>query len=317
MIEYIAYISCDTSIFDPLEGRYSILKYTLEPCETTERNQYRGIVNFTVSFPFEGLPEKGLSESERGKNSFRNLQLAVEEAKLFIAWLSVATRRPLDLSHFGFGGMLGFGPSSCEPIDEIDRDKMIKIHHINKDAVEGTYEKVKRPIYESHIDSTDSLRIPHDFPKLTRKLYSLSEEHQQMFFDSCLSYQFALINIYTIPSVSLVALVNVVESLTRYESSSGYCEQLGKSCPHKRDIMTKFRTFFEKHLQYPLPDEKRRFLNDVYGSRSNFVHEALMGSGSLRGPMYMSLGRGRELMDQISTFKALVNASIIDWLIRL
>jgi hypothetical protein len=32
-----------------------------------------------------------------------------------------------------------------------------------------------------------------------------SEKNKEMFFDSCLSYQFSLINAGTIPSVSLVA----------------------------------------------------------------------------------------------------------------
>ena len=153
-------------------------------------------------------------------NSFRNHESAIEEAKLFIAWLSVVTRSPLDLSHHGFGGVQTFGPSSHEPLDNVDRDTMIKVQHIKNDAIEGTYETVKRPTYESSIRSTKSLRIPHDFPELSRKLYSLSDPYQEMFFDSCLSYQFALLNSYKVPSVSLVALVNVVESLMRYEDSS-------------------------------------------------------------------------------------------------
>ncbi|EMR74294.1 hypothetical protein MCGE09_00375 [Thaumarchaeota archaeon SCGC AB-539-E09] len=316
MTEYLAYISCDTGFFNDLKGKYSILKFTLEPCEIWERNQHRGVANFTINFPFEGLPEKGLSKPKSVENNFRNQQIAIEEAKLFIAWLSVATRKPLDLSHVGFGETQHFGPSSHEPIDEDKRDLMVKIHRIKEGMGEGDYEKVVRPIYESYVDSTSSLKIPHDFPDLTRKLFSLPDNYQEMFLDSCLSYQYALINEGTLPSISLIALVNSVESFMRDEFSSGYCEELGKSCPHKGDVMKKFRKFFEDNLQYPLPSEKRKFINDVYGSRSNFVHNALLGSGPFRGPMYMSLGRGRELQNQVSEFKGLVNACMINWLMR-
>lgn len=236
---------------------------------------------------------------------------------MFIAWLSVATIRPIDLSHQRFGGNRSFGPYSIEPFDELDREKMVKIHQIKKDAVDGKFVRVDRPIYESIIRPLRSIRIPHDFPELSRKLYSLPNKYQERFFDSCLSYQFALINMYTIPSMSLVALVNVVESLMRDEYSSGYCDDAQRSCNLKRDVMKKFRRFFEDNLQYPLPSEKRKFFNDVYGSRSNFVHEALMGSGPSRGPIFSSLDRGKELKEQLSLFKGLVNACMINWLERI
>jgi len=300
--EYFAYISCDTGLFYPLEGKYSILKYTLEPCKNWERNQHRGVSNFTIGFPFNGLPEKDPTNSEEDQNYFKNHQTAIDEALLFVAWLSVATRKSLRLSHVDFGDVQNFGPSSHEPIEEINRDLMVKAHRIIENAVEGTYEKVERPMYESYIDSEHSLRIPHDFPSLSKKLFSLPSEKREMFFDSCLSYQFALLNMGTIPSVSLVALVNVVESLMREE---------------KKSVMKKFRKFFEDNLQDPLPIEKRKFLDAVYSSRSNFVHKALLGSGPFRGPIYMGIGRGRELKDQLSEFKALVNACMINWLIRL
>ena len=244
MEEYLAFISCDTAFFTPLGGKYTIMNYTLEPSEVTKRSQHRGVANFTISFPFKGLPERGLTDPKRTENMFRNMEKSVEEAKLFIAWLSVASNSPLDLSHYGFGGSQGFGPSSHEPIDEFDRDLMIKVHHIKKDVEEGIYQKVKRPIYESFINDMKGLRIPHDFPSLTQKLFALSEEHKEMFFDSCLSYQFALNNMGTIPSVSLVAFVNVVESLMRDEVSSGYCERFNVSCPNKRDVMKKISHFF-------------------------------------------------------------------------
>ena len=317
MVEYMAYISCDTGFFNQLEGKYSILKYSLEPCKIWERNQHRGVSNFVLSFPFNGLPEKGLSESDSVHNSFRNLHTATDEAKLFIAWLSVATRRPLDISHAGFGDVQHFGPSSHEPIDEINRDSIVRSHRIKEDAIEGTYEEVERPIYESYIDSTHSLKIPHDFASLSKKLYSLPDEQKETFFDSCLSYQFALIKSGILPSVSLVALVNVVESFMRNRFSSGYCYDAERRCSLKTDVRKKFRTFFEENLQNPLPDIRRRFLRDVYDNRSNFVHRALLGSGPFRGPMYMSLDLGRELKDQLSSFKALVNACMINWLIRI
>ena len=317
MNEYVAYISCDTGFFNQLEGKYLILKYTLEPCIIRERNQHRGVANFTISFPFEGLPEEGLSDKEKVHNSFLNQQTAVEEAKLFIAWLSVASRKPLDLSHTRFGGIQTFGPSSHETKDKLDKKLIAKVHHIKTDAPEGTFQKVERPIYESYADSTHSLKIPHDFPDLTQKLYALPDGEREKFFDACLSYQFALINSGTLPSISLVALVNAVESLMRNRFSSGYCEDAKRRCNLKKDVMKKFRKFFEENLQYPLPEEKQRFLNEVYSSRSNFVHKALIGAGPFRGPMYMSLGRGRELYDQLSGFSALLNACMINFLMRI
>lgn len=114
-----------------------------------------------------------------------------------------------------------------------------------------------------------------------------------------------------------MALVNVVESLMRHEGSSGYCEDAERQCNLKRDVMKKFRRFFEDNLQYPLPIEINKFLNTLYGSRSNIVHKALIGSGSFRGPMYLSLDRGIELKDQLSVFKGLENACMINWLIRI
>ena len=122
--ENIAYISCDTSSRIPLEGKYHILKYTLEPCEFRERDQYRPVSSFTLSFPFKGLPEKSSSKSQRSENRRKNRDSAIEEAKLFIAWLSVATLRPIDLSHQRFGGIQSFGPCSTEPLDELDMEKM-------------------------------------------------------------------------------------------------------------------------------------------------------------------------------------------------
>ena len=293
------------------------MKYTLEPNEIWEGNQHRGVSSFTLSFPIKGLPEKNISEYQRRKNWRKNRDSAIEEAKLFIAWLSVATMRPIDLSHQRFGGVQSFGPCSTEPLDDFNREKMVKVHHIKKDAVDEKFVRVKRPIYESIIRPSWSLRIPHDFPELSRKLYSLSDHYQEMFFDSCFSYQFALINMYTIPSLGLVALVNVVESLMRDEYSSGYCGDAQKKCNLKADVMNKFRRFFEENLQFPLPSEKRKFINEIYGSRSNFVHEALMGSGPYRGPRYASHDRGRELIDQLSLFKGLVNACMINWLERI
>lgn len=317
LVEYLAYISCDSGFFNQLEGIYTIMKYHLEPCEIWERNQHRMVSNFALSFILEGLPEKGLEDTERIRNSFLNQQKAVEEAKLFIAWLSTAIRKPLDLSHIRFGGAQGFGPSGCYPIEDIDRDLIKRTFHLKENTEEGKYEHVKRPNYGSTLDNSHSLGIPDDFPSLTKKLYSLHEDHQEKYFDSCLSYQFVLINYGTIPSISLVALVNAVESLMRDKYSSGYCEDTGKLCPQKRDVMKKFRAFFEENLQYPLPDEKRRFLNEVYRNRSNIVHKALMGSGPFRGPIYMGLYRERELANQISDFRTLVNVGMINWLMRI
>ena len=50
---------------------------TLEPCKVTQRNHHRKVSNFTISFPFIGIDDFRISIS--------NQEIAIEEAKLFIA----------------------------------------------------------------------------------------------------------------------------------------------------------------------------------------------------------------------------------------
>ena len=58
MQKYRAIFSVDTSLFNPLDGTYSIEKYILMPCSITRKNQELGCSNFVLQFDFEGLNEK-------------------------------------------------------------------------------------------------------------------------------------------------------------------------------------------------------------------------------------------------------------------
>lgn len=317
MTRYIEHISVDTSFFEQLEGRYTILKYTLAPCEFTEKNSLTGIANFVLSFEFEGLPEKGLSRRDRGKNSLINSWAVIDEAKTFIAWLSTSTRAFIDLSNTSFAYSQKVGPWIHVEIDEFDPNQISNIFKLKTDLDEGIYTEIERPDLSSRRREIAPLKIPSDFPKLTEKLYSLRENLREQFFDACLSHQFAFQNLMRVPSVSLVALVNSVEAMMRYEETSGYCDDAGRKCSLKGDVMKKFRKFFEQNLQFPLPPEHRRFLNRIYGDRSNFVHQALLGGGPFRGPIYLGMGRDREIREQIEKFEILVNAGLISWLERI
>lgn len=317
MTRYIEHISVDTSFFEPLKGRYTILKYNLNPCEITKKNSLTGTANFVLSFEFEGLPEKGLSGRDRGKNSLINSWAVIDEAKIFIAWLSTSTRAFIDLSHISFAFSQRVGPWIHVEIDEFDPNQISNIFKLKTDIDEGIYTDIERPDLSSRRREIAPLKIPSDVPKLTEKLYSLPENLREQFFDACLSYQFAFQNLMRVPSVSLVALVNSVEVMMRYEETSGYCDDAGRKCPLKGDIMKKFRKFFEQNLQFPLPPEHRRFLNRIYDDRSNFVHQALLGRGPFRGPIYLGMGRDREIREQIEKFEILVNTGLISWLQRI
>ena len=302
MTRYIEHISVDTSFFEPLKGRYTILKYKLAPCKITKKNSLTGIANFVLSFEFEGLPEKGLSGRDRGKNSLINSWAVIDEAKIFIAWLSTSTRAFIDLSNTGFAYSQSVGPWSHVEIDEFDQNQISNMFKLKTDLDEGIYTEIERPDLSSRRHEIAPLQIPSDVPKLTEKLYSLPENLREQFFDACLSYQFAFQNLVRVPSVSLVALVNSVEVMIRHEK------------PLKGDAMKKFRKFFKQNLQFLLPPEHRQFLNRIYGDRSNFVHQALLGSGPFRGPIYLGMGRDREIREQIEKFEILVNAGLISWL---
>jgi hypothetical protein len=247
---------------------------------------------------------------------FRNSQIAIEEAKFFIAWLSTITRKYLDLSHREMGIASSVGPLMASKTSEKIADNQLEgIFHIKLGSENGAFYDVNRPDFSPPLmDEFHKLKMPSDINGYTDKLYNLPRRERDKFFDACFSYQFAQQNFRRTPSVSLVALVNCVEIMMRDEITSGYCKDAGKRCPAKKDVVAKFRKFFERNLVNPLPPERRKFLNSIYRSRSNFVHKALLGEGPLRGPKYMSFGKEDVIAEQLNELEILVNAGLISWL---
>jgi len=99
---------------------------------------------------------------------------------------------------------------------------------------------------------------------------------------------------------------------------SRFCKDANKLCSRKKDVMKKFRAFFEQNLQYPLPKELERFLKGVYSKRSDFVHKGLLGTGEAGG---IQFGFKSEKVDKLDSekryFEKLVNAALLEWLARL
>ena len=153
-----------------------------------------------------------------------------------------------------------------------------------------------------------------------KKLFSLEVETREKFLNACFSYQFALEMWAQYPTISVLALVSAVESMMVDEFTSRFCEDAKKRCSLKFDVMKKFRAFFERNLSYPLPKELKRFLNDVYSKRrSTYVHKALLGEGSLRGPHFgFSLLEAEKKFDsEKRDLEQLVNVALIEWLHRI
>jgi len=308
-MSHFANISCDSGFFKSLNEAYQIEKFRLIPCQIREVNQYTGRSNFVLAFPFEGI------NGDDALIVLRNNKLAIEEAKLFIAWLSTITREYLDLSYTDIGGGQRFGPLDTTKVTEtIDSKRLETVFHVKSEYSDGILVRIDRQEYTNRIRDLQGLTIPDDTVKKTRKLYFLPQREKEKFFDACFSYQFALQNFGRLPSVSIVALVNCVEIMMRDEISSGYCEDARRDCPLKYDVMKKFRKFFEENLHYPLPNNMKKFLNEVYGSRSNYVHIALLGVEKIKGPRYLSFGEDDKVKKQLSEFECIVNYGLITWL---
>jgi hypothetical protein len=307
-----AYISCEAPFFNQLEGVYEIGSYTLIPCTNRLENQYGGFSNFILKFPYTWV-----TDENKGLEEFKNQPIAIEEAKIFVAWFSTITRSYIDLSHQDRGNGLRFGPISFDqPSNEITQDHLESIFHIKPDLIKGTY----------HAESNELvpfpsryrwLKIHPDTLRLTEKIYSLPSKVKDKFIDACYSYQFSLQVKRRLPSVSIVALVNCVEIIMRDEIISEYCEDAKKICPSKQGAMKKFRHFFEGLISEQLPDNFKKYLNEIYKKRSNYVHRALLGEGLLRGPQYLTFGRFEQdeaVLQQRKDFDDLVHFGLISWL---
>jgi len=112
--------------------------------------------------------------------------------------------------------------------------------------------------------------------------------------------------------------VSAVESMMADEYTSGFCKDAERQCPLKKDVMKKFRAFFERNLQYPLPEELKNFLGIVYSRRSDFVHKALLGEAEVRGIKFGLMSeKTRQIDEEKRDLEKLVNAALIEWLKRI
>ena len=321
MPKYHAVFSVDTSFFDRLDGTYRVEDYILKPCLLTIENQQRGCSNFVLEFDFYGLDEKGIiNSSERTRRHFVNMNKGAQIAKEFVAWLVLATREWARLSSQSFGYSMKFGPCRHDLVKDFDESILETTFHVDKKAKKGEFFEVQRPSFSLDIlvKEFGTLKLPSDFPRFTKKIFSLKKKEREKFLNACFSYQFALENWAPYPTVSILSLVSAVESMMVYEYTSGFCEDANKKCRLKKDVMKKFRVFFERNLQYPLPRELQDFLNSVYSRRSTYVHKALLGEDEARG---IQFGLMSEKVGQLDAEKRylerLVNAALMEWLKRI
>ena len=316
-----AVFSGETQFFNKLDGVYRVEGYILKPCLRTMENQQRGCSKFVLEFDFYGLDEKGIvNSSERGKRRFVNMDKATRKAKEFVAWLVLATREWARLSSDSYGTAARFGPSMYYPIEHFDESVLETMFHVDKSAKKGGFFKVQRPSFslDSFGKGFRTFKLPSDFPDLTRKMFSLRKKEREKFLNACFSYQFALENWTVLPTISVLSLVSAVESMMTDEYTSGFCEDANRQCPLKKDVMKKFRTFFERNLQYPLAREYEVFLNSVYAKRSTYVHKALLGEGEARGiPFGAASEKVMQLRSEQRNLESLVNATLMEWLKRI
>jgi len=321
MSKYRAVFSVDTGFFNKLDGTYKIEDYILKPCLLTPENQQRGCSNFVLVFDFHGLDEKGIANSsERVRRSFVNMETGAQIAKMFVSWLVLATREWARLSSQSHGPTMKFGPCTHHPVEDFDENILETTFHVDINAKNGEFFEVQRPSY-SLGDLAKEFRtrkLPSDFPRLTKKIFSLREKEREKFLNACFSYQFALENWTSYPTVCILSLVSAVESMMSDEYTSGFCMDANRPCPLKKDVMKKFITFFQQNLQYPLPRQLDDFLKRVYSKRSIYVHKALLGEGEVRGIQFGLISENvRKVNAEQRHMEKLVNTALMEWLTRI
>ena len=313
--------SVDTDFFKKLGGVYTIEGYTLTPCLGTVENQHKVCSNFALEFDFRGLDEHESSNySEKARRGSVNMDRGARMAKDFIAWMVVATTRWMRLSSEGYGYMAMSGPMICEPTQDFDEKSLDSVFHVDRDARKGEFVEVKRPSFSfsGPTHGSKTLEIPSDFPYLTKKVFSLRKEKREEFLNACFSYQFGLENWTQYRTISVLSFVSAVESMMTDEYSSGFCRYANRSCALKKDVMKKFRSFFEQNLEKPLPKQLGDFLNRVYSKRSVFVHRALLGVDEVRGIDFgFVYKKTKQLREEQRYLENLVNAALMEWLKRI
>lgn len=316
---YRGTFSIDTNFFRKLNGVYNIDKYTLIPCLITPKEQNSGCSKFILQFDFEGIEENILDNSKQTMAFFNNSNKGNRMAETFIAWFVTCTRSWARVSHSRTGSSMKYGPTSHQLLKNYDDKRLDKIFHVDRTSKIGNFFKIKRPNYDIPPKKNPlTLELPEDIIALTKKLFSLREKEKNTFLDACFAYQFALDNWGAYPTISIIALVSAIESLVADKYTSGVCNETGKKCSLKRDVMKKFREFFENNLQYPLPPELIEFLNSVYSSRSKYVHKYLLGDVKTRGIFSIhSYLDSIKVKNEQEKLEQIVNASLIEWLKRI
>lgn len=317
-IQYKAFFRVDTEHSSPLSGRYNIGGYLLMPCLNSQRNSELGCSSFILGFNFEGVSEVS-GTREDGSRFFENISIASLKAKTILAWMVTATRQYARLSNISFRGHMTAGPFyhilskdfTEESLNALDPDS---------NAKQGEFTFVKRPALEMSGAIIKPLKLPSDFPSLTEKLLSMTSKKRQQFQDACFAYQFALENWSAYPTVSIVALVSTVESMMVDVPLDDFCKDADKRCELKKNIVMRFRLFFEQNLPN-LPDSHRKFLDDVYTRRSLFLHRTLLGetqgiAGAYGQVTYNDLEENVNGAKELQMLESLVNAGLIEWLAK-
>ena len=320
MVKYHAVFSVDTGFFRRLDGKYEIEGFVLRPCLITPKNQHTVSANFTLGFDFNGLDETTTDSSEEARRRFINDYKAGRMAKEFVAWFVLATREWAKLSSQSSGHLMKYGPSTHIPVNDFEESILERVFHVDRKVKDGEFFDIERPSFSfgTFLKAFKSVKLPSDFTSLTKKLFSLKKELGEKFLNACFSHQFALENWMPYPTVSILSLVSAVESMMVDEYTIGFCKDANKACPLKKDVMKKFRVFFERNLLDPLPKKLKNFLNEVYFRRSTYVHTALLGKGEVRGIQFGY--RSEEvwrLRDEQKDLEKLVNAALMEWIQRI
>ncbi len=311
-MDYIAIqpIQCDFGAYDGLDGYYQIQEYKIIPCKKVIISEEKPFQTVLLVFPFNG------AKTDDAQAFFRNAAIMAKKAKEFVAWLVVMTGIPMRLFHVGFG-QTSFGKFTFVPAKDHLEEKELTKFQADLSARAGRYKKVSRPdLSEKGVPPGTKVKLPLDMPRLTQKLFSLPQRIQKQYINACLSFQFGLENWNAYPTVTLIAFVSAVESIMAEEFTSGYCEDAKKRCPLKRDVIKRFRAFFERTLIKPLPNDLRKFLNDIYSKRSKFTHKALLGEIGLCG-VYADYSKIQKLYSELRFLDRLVRAGLIQWLIEI
>jgi hypothetical protein len=307
----------DSESDQELSGNYDIGEYSLRPCKTPEKYSMLWDWHFLLLFPFEGI-----AEEDKARAYFQNHEIASMKAKVFVSWFVCATRTWARLSSITFGNaMFAHGNTMKTFEKEKFNEDLLENQDwgLIRNAKIGQFEVIKRPELEEHGRTpSEPIRIPSDFPSLTRKLFGLEKRLKERFLNACFSYQFARENWIAYPTVSVLALVSSVESIMESEITSQFCEDAGKPCRQKMEVMKKFKMFFERTLANPLPTDLAQFLEKIYSKRSKYVHKALLDGYGIRG--IYDYGHTKEAMKadaEARLLERLVNAALIEWLIKI